>query len=249
MQITLNKVPFEVVPVDGATQAALMAEPAIRQAGLRPVWAWSKAEGKGRFLVNPLPDGALTLPTGVSVYVPKAGVMPLQRADGPTTKMGERFLAAVGAKNFGQVMQAVARITGVPKKTLPLKEFAELNDKADYTIVMHTDFSVLELANAARNLSAYVVLPGLVTFLHTTAEVVEGAPRPGAIRPGFVIPAGNQAALTMRRLAVARRLTEFQAELGGKAVADLPLDDPRRFAIAKLGIEWKVLQTKAAKAA
>ncbi|WP_210529426.1 hypothetical protein [Rubellimicrobium arenae] len=251
MQITINKVAFDVKPVDGALFAALMAEPAIRRAALRPVWAWNKAEGKGRFLVNPLPDQALPMPTGVSVYVPKAGTAgtELQKAEGPSSKMGERFLAAVGAKNFGQVMQAIARITGVPKKKLPFAEFAGLNDKASYSILMQTDFSVLELTNAARNLSAFVFLPGLVTFLHTLDEPSEDAPRAGSIRPGFVIPAGNQAALTMRRLAVARRLTELQAELGETRPADLAQGDPRRVTIAKLGAEWKVLQSKPAKAA
>lgn len=251
MQITLNKIAFDVKPVDGVLRAALMADPAILRASVRPVWAWNKAESTGRFLVAPLPDQALPLPTGVTVFVPKVatnGAGP-QKAEGPTTKMGERFLETVGAKNFGQVMQAIARVTGVPKKKLPLDVFQPLNDKGDYTILMQTDFSALELSNASRNLSAYVFLPGLVSFAHSMTERVEGAPLPGSIRPGFVIPPGTQAAMTMRRLAVATRLNELQAELGGTKPADLALDDPRRITIAKLGAEWKVLQPKPAKAA
>jgi hypothetical protein len=49
----------------------------------------------------------------------------------------------------------------------------------------------------------------------------------------------------MRRVAVARRLTEMQAELGETKPNELAPDDPRRNVIAKLGAEWKVLQPKA----
>ncbi len=251
MQITINKIAFDVKPVDGALRTALMADPAILRAAVRPVWAWDKAEGKGKFLVNPLPDQALPLPTGVLVYVPKvaaAGSAP-QKAEGPTTKMGERFLEAVGAKNFAQVMQAIARVTGVPKRKLPFEVFQPLNAKGDYTVLMQAEFSVLELSNAGRNLSAYLFLTGLVSFVHVMKEPVEGASLPGSIRRGFVVPPGTQAAMTMRRLAVASRLNELQAELGETKPADLPMDDPRRAAIVKLGAEWKVLQPKPAKAA
>jgi hypothetical protein len=246
MQITLNKIPFDVKPVEGNLRAVLLSDPTIIRGAVRPVWAWDMAERKGRYLVPVTQDKALLLPSGVTVFVSKAatnGAGP-HKADGPTAKMAERFLAAVGAKNFGQVSGAFARVLGVPQKKLPFETFQPLNDKCSYTVLMQTEFSVLELENAGRNLSAYIFVPGLVSFLHTTQAPVEGSPIPGSIRPGFVLPPPTQAALSMRRLAVARRLTEMQAELGATKPNELPPEDPRRNVIAKLGAEWRVLQPK-----
>ncbi|TNC74124.1 hypothetical protein [Rubellimicrobium roseum] len=251
MQITLNKIAFDVKPVGAPLRGALLADPAIKRAALRPVWSWDKAAQKGTYAVDPLPDQSLAMPMGVSVFVAKPGLNGVgpQKADGPTQKMGERILEAVGAKTFGQVMQAVARVTGVPRRKIPFEAFAPLNDKTDYTILLQSDFSVLELANAGRNLSAFVFLPGIVTFAHVTREPVEGALHPGSVRPGYILPPGTQAAMTMRRMAVAKRLMEMQAELGDLKPADLAIDDPRRATVSRLGAEWKVLQPKPAQAA
>ncbi len=244
MQITLNKIPFDVRAVDGPLRAALLADPVVARGAARVVWEWNGAEKKGRFLAPTTPEKGLPVPTGMAAFVAKAGSGAVQKAEGPTQKMSERMLAAVGAKDWGQLMQAVARVTGVPQKKVPFEAFASLNDKGSYRIVMAAEFQVLELSNAARNLTTYVFLPGIVSFLHAMSEPVEGAPLPGSIRPAFVIPPGTQAAMAMRRMAVARRLTELQAELGETRPADLPQDDPRRAAIAKLGAEWKLLQPK-----
>ena len=100
MQITLNKVPFDVAPVEGRLRAALLADPLIASGVGREVWAWDGAEG--RFLVPVTQTQGLPLPTGLIVFVPRAGTNggPLQKAEGPTRKMAERFMAAVGAKSF-----------------------------------------------------------------------------------------------------------------------------------------------------
>jgi hypothetical protein len=251
MQITLNKIPFDVKPVDGRLRAALLADPVVARGAVRPVWTWDREAGKGRLLV-PTASGSqgLPLPTGLLVHVQKPGTDGAgpQKAEGPTAKMAERFLAAVGAKDFGQVMQAVARVTGVPVKKVPFETFAPLNGQASYTIVMGVDFQVVELANASRNLSVHLFLPGLVGF-HATAEATGGAALPDSPRPAFVVPPGTQAGQAMRRLALAKRLTEMQAELGGVKPADLAADDPRRGLLARLGAEWKALQPKKAQAA
>jgi len=251
MQITLNKIPFDVAPVAGPLREALLADPSIERGLAREVWAWDRAEGKGRYLVPVTPERGLPLPTGLLAFVPRPGANggAPRKADGPTARMAERLLATVGATSFPQLMQAIARVTGIPQKTLPLEAFAILNPLASYRVVMETAFSVLSLSNPARNLVAYVFVPGLVAFSHAMDEAPEGAPAPGSIRPGFVIPPGNQAALAMRRMAVARRLTELQAELGETRPADLPAGDPRRNAVAQLGAEWRVLSPKAVKAA
>ena len=214
MQITLNKIPFEVKPVDGGLRAALMADPVVARGVVRPVWAWDKDAGKGRHLAPVAANQALPLPTGILVHVQKHGPngSGFIKAEGPTAKMAERFLAAVGAKDFGQVIQALARVTGVPVKKVPLDQFAPLNTQQSYAILMATELQVLE----------------------------------GSPRPVFVIPPGTPAGQTMRRLAVGKRLTEMQSELGETKPADLPVTDPRRAVLARLGAEWKALQAKVA---
>ncbi len=246
MQITLNKVPFDVRPVDAAVRTAVLAEPGVRQAMARAVWAWDMEERKGRYLVPTTPDKALPVPMGLVAFVPKAGTSEgavLQKADGPSAKMVERILAAVGAKKWETVMQAVARVTGVPQKKVPFDAFGILNYRCSYQIRINTEFQIVELANAGRNLSAYALLPGMVNFVAAMPTLIEGLHLPQ--RPMFVLPAGTQAALAMRRLSVARRLNEIQAELGGTRPAELEPSDPRRLELAKLGAEWKVLQPKA----
>jgi hypothetical protein len=246
MQITLNKVPFDVRPVEAALRAALLADPMIRRAVVRPVWAWDHAARKGSYLLPVTAEQGVPVPMGLAAFVAKPGTNGAgpQKAEGPSARMAERVVEAVGAKDWGQVMQAVARTVGVPQKKVPFEAFAALNAKGSYQIRMETEFQVVELANAGRNLSAFVFLPGIVAFHHVLAEGVEDAPQPGSIRPAFVLPPGTQAGLAMRRLAVARRLNEMQAELGGERPADLPPTDPRRAAVAKLGAEWRALQPK-----
>lgn len=248
MQITLNKVPFDVRPVDGGLRRALMADPVIRQGLSRPVWSWDAAARKGSFLVPTTPQKGLPLPSGLMAWVAKPGANGAgpAKAEGPTRRMAERFLAALGAKGFPEVMQAIARVTGLPQRAIPFEAFAALADKGSYAIRMEAELSALELANAARNLSVFVFLPGIVAFSHAwEGEAPEGAPAAGSIRPGFVVPPPTQAAQAMRRLAVAQRLQEAQAALGGTRPADLAPEDPRRALLARLGAEWRVLAPKA----
>lgn len=247
MQITLNKVPFDVRPVEAPLRAALLADPGLRRVAARPVWGWDAEERKGRFLVPVTAEKGVPVPMGLAAFVAKAGTAPggvPQKADGPSAKMVERILAAVGAKKWESVMQAVGRITGVPQKKVPFEVFAPLNEHGTYQIRMDTEFQVVELANPGRNLSAYVFLPGIVSFVAAVAAPLEGVQAPS--RPIFVIPASTQAALGMRRIAVARRLNEMQAELGATKPADLEPADPRRIELARLGAEWRALQPKAA---
>ena len=250
MQITLNKIPFDVRPVDAPLRQALLSDPVIQRGPSRPVWAWTREEGKGAYLVPTTPDKAVALPTGLTVFVPRAGAplpgQAVQKADGPTAKMSERFLAAVGAKDWNPVLQAVSRVTGIPSRKLPLETFAPLNPFGSYQLRLDTEFQVVELAHAARNLQAFLFLPGLVSFRAVLREPpAEGATLPAIPRTMSVVAPGTKAALAFRRLAVAKRLNEMQADLGGVRPADLPQDDPRRFEVARLGAEWKALQPPA----
>lgn len=242
MQITLNKVPFDIEAIDDRLRDALLADPLIATGVSREVWAWDGREGK--HLVPVTPTQGLPLPTGLVLFVPQPGTGPLRKAEGPTRRMAERLMAAVGAKTLTQVMQALARVTGLPQKSVPLDAFEALKPFGPFRVVMEIQFAALRMANASRNLEAFVLIPGLVAFRHVADDVPEGAPAPGSIRPGFVIPPLNAAGHALRRLAIARRLTEMQAALGGTQPADLPTDDPRRLEIARLGAEWRVLQAR-----
>ncbi len=248
MQITLNKVPFDVRPVEGGLRRALLSDPVVRQGLSRPVWSWDAEARKGGFLVPVTPQKGLPLPSGLMAWVARPGTNgagPV-KAEGPTRKMAERFLAALGAKGFPEVMQAIARVAGQPQRAIPFEAFKDLGEGASYAIRMEADLAVLELSNAARNLAVFVFLPGLIAFSHAwTGEAPEGRPASGTIRPGFVVPPPTQAAQAMRRLAVGRRLQELQAQLGEVRPADLPPEDARRALIARLGAEWRVLQPKA----
>lgn len=247
MQITLNKIPFDVRAVDAPLRAALMADTVVARGAQRPVWAWDAGAAKGRFLVPTLPSRALALPTGLTAFVAKPGTNGTgpRKAEGPTNRMSERFLAALGAKEWPQVLQALARVVGVPQKTVPFDSFKPLNDLTDYQVRMDTQFQVVELASDARNLQAFLFLPGLVSFRPLLPEGTDAAALPALANTVFVIPPPTQGAMALRRLAVAKRLTELQADLAGALPADLPPDDPRRAEAGRLGAEWKVLQPKA----
>ena len=200
----------------------------------------------GRWLVPVTDKQGVPLPTGLLVHVPRpGGGAEATKAEGPTRRMSERLMEAVGATSFPQIMQGLARVTGIPQKTVPFEAFQAVRPHP-HRIRMETDFAALSLANAARNLQAYMFVPGLVSFVHVVAAdaeaLPEGVPAPGTIRPGFVIPPLNQAGHAFRRMAVAQRLTEMQAALGETKPTDLAAGDPRRMEIARLGAEWRVLQ-------
>jgi hypothetical protein len=126
-----------------------------------------------------------------------------------------------------------------------VETFAPLNAVGTYQIRLDTEFQVLELSNAARNLQAFLFLPGLVSFRAVLREAPpEGTTLPAIPRTLSVVVPGNKAALALRRLAVAKRLSEMQVDLAGVRPADLPQADPRRAEVARLGAEWKALQPK-----
>ena len=249
MQITLNKIPFDVRPVDAPLRQALLSDPVIQRGASRPVWTWNRDEGKGAYLVPTTPDKAVALPTGLTVFVPRAGAplpgQAVQKADGPTAKMAERFLAAVGAKDWNPVLQAVSRVTGIPSRKVHVETFAPLNPFGSYQLRLDTEFQVVGLENDARNLQLFLFLPALVSFRAVLREPpAEGVTLPAIARTLTVVAPGTKAARAFRHLAVAKRLSEMQADLGGARPADLPPDDPRRGEIARLGAEWKALQPK-----
>jgi hypothetical protein len=259
MKISLNKIEFDVVPVSESLRAVVLADPIIAQGVTRDVWHWDRPAGKAAVLVPLTKDRAVPLPNGICFFVAKPGVNGLiQKAETPTLKMSARFLEVVGAKSMLDVMQALNRIVNLPQKTIPVDSFAWLRPHASFKIVQHIEYAVVELAQAARNLSAYFVVPGQVYYSFQVTEMVDQAgyaaqealdPKQVTNRPGFIVPASTKANDAIRRVALAQRISEIRAGLAGVHPNDLAMDDPRRGLIARMGIEWNALTAAARKTA
>jgi hypothetical protein len=251
MKLKLNTVEFDVQPVPDHLRRVLLSDPILQQGVSREVWRWDATAKEGTPLVAMTPQKGVPLPNGVSFYVHKPGAAD-QKADAPSAKMAKRVLEAVGAKSILDVMQAVNRIARLPQKTLPLKEFEKLSTVASYTMRIHIDYSVLHASNAARNLALYLFIPGQCSFTARIDSVPDQIAYDAAteenaqlarVQPGFIIPPGTEANMMLRRMALAQRITEIQAGMGGMQPKDLPLDDPRRLTIARLSLEWQALNT------
>jgi len=118
----------------------------------------------------------------------------------------------VGAGSLAEVLKSIQTLLKLPQKSLPLAHFAPLNDLASYEILMRTEFSVVELVEPSRNLSAYLFVPGQVHFGHR----LTGDPAPeaeGAIEappPAFLIPTWSKANHHIRMVALTRRAKDLQ---------------------------------------
>jgi hypothetical protein len=259
MKISLNKIEFDVVPVAEDMRAVVLSDPIMAQGVTRDVWHWDQPAGKGAVLVPLTRDRAVPLPNGMCFFVAKPGQNgAIQKAEAPTTRMSARFLEAVGSKSMVEVMQALNRIVNLPQKSIPVDNFAWLRPFASFKIVQHIDYAVVELAHAARNLSAYFIVPGQVYYSFQVTEMRDQAgyaaavaldPRQAGNRPGFIVPATTKANDTLRRVALAQRITEIRTGLAGVHPNDLPMDDPRRGLIARLGVEWNAMTAAARKTA
>lgn len=242
MKIKLNGIEFEVLAVPGPVRAALLSDPAMAPAVTRDVYAWNREEGTGKALVQTTAKGSVPLPNGIGFFVPRTGAagengLPVKN-EAASKKMGQRFVETVKAKSAMDIVKSLTSVVQQPQKSLPLKEFAPLNDKASYVIRMQVDFAVVQLRDASRNLGAYLMLPTLVAFAPAfrEGEAVEDAPR-----PAWIVPAGTEANQAARRIAAAKRLEETQAVIkalpGGVEEAS-PL---QRAAFARAVTEWKAL--------
>jgi hypothetical protein len=249
MKLKLNQVEFDIQPVPGPVRETLLADPILQQGLSREVWRWDATTQSGTPLVAMTAQKGVPLPNGISFFVPRPGT-PTDKAEGPSTKMANRVVEAVGAKSIADVMQAVNRVARLPQKTLPLKDFEKLSAVASHTLRVHVEYNVLHAVNAARNLGLYIFLPGQCSFTARIDAVPDQSAYDAAIaenaqlarvQPGFIIPPATDANLNLRRMAIAQRITEIQADLGGMQPRDLPLDDPRRLVIARLSLEWQAL--------
>lgn len=256
MKLTIGKVEFEVTPVARDMRAVLLAEPAILPGVWRDVWRWDAEAGTGQVLVPLVQNRALPLPNGLSFFVPKSGAGGVLVGNPkPTKAMAQRFLEAVGSASITDVLRALTQVLNLPQKTLPLDAFTPLNPVASYLVRAHVDFSVVQLRNAGRNLTAYLFVPGQIAFHHEVTAVRDSAayealmterPELRAMQPAFVVPAQTRANLGIRRLALARRIEELrpvieQISAAAKGETERP-EEARTREVAQVLTEWRTLQ-------
>ena len=250
MKIKLNQIDFDVTPVPGPLRAAVMTDPSVAGAASRHVWRWDAAAAKAELLSPVTPQKTLALPNALVFYVPKPGSNGvLTRAEGPSRKMTERFLEAVGARSLRDVMIGLARVVGQSHQAAPLKSFADLNPLASYSLRIDIDFAVVQLANPARNLSGVLALPAQIVF--RAEDIVPLSPDAALpdmanTQPGYVLAPPTEAALAIRRMALAQRMADLSATLNGQPLADLDATDPRKPLAARLGLEWKAISPRKA---
>ena len=253
MKITLNAIEFDVTPVAGPLRRAILLDEAIRPGLLRDVATWRRDPGETKTYGPVTKEGGVVLPNGILFFVTKTAENgAIEKSEGPSKKMAERFLEALGNKTLQDLQQAVHGLFGVLTQKMPLEVFAPLNILADWNLRMGTDFAVLQLQNAARNLTAYVLMPAQVGFGAAIVEKGEGfeafaeAPEGALLKrqPGYIVRPQTQAAILARRIALNQRVQELATALEGKTVLDLPLDDLRRIESERLAAEWGLLFPK-----
>lgn len=257
MKIKLGQIEFDVLPVTGAMRDAVLADPIIHQVVWRDVYKWDHASQEGKVLVPVAKSGAVPLPNGMVFFVPSGSDDAITKNESASRTLSKRVLTAVGAKSITDVLSALHKILHMPQKILPLDVFEPLNQVASYLVRMHTEFTVVELRSASRNLGFHLIVPGRVAFHHElTAKddagyqaVIAETPEVEAPQPLFLIPAHSQANRAVRTMALAQRIKEMQADLTARAEAGEKVSDAsaQRAFTAVVG-EWRLLtgQRKAA---
>lgn len=254
MQIRIGSIEFEVTPVTADLRAAVIADPIMAPALRREVWEWDAETRKGKPLVPVVQERVVVLPNGLSFFIPRTGPDgQIVKNDGPSKKMAQRVLKATGAKDLRDLMGALNRVIDLPRLRLPLDVFRVLNTTASYRLVLISDYAVVQLRSAARNLTANLLLPSQVG-VHAEITAI---PDPkaheareidmGALRPGFIVPANSSATQGIRRTALSKRLEELQAIIEAQGGPETATEAQTRHA-TQLSAEWKALAPKPAAA-
>lgn len=222
MKIKLGDVDFEVAAVKNRIRAAVLSDPIIAQVIWRDVYKWDHAAGTGEVLVQTAESGAVPLPNGIVFYVPKPGSGGAEKSESASKNMAARVLKGVGAPSVTDMVRALHRILHMPQKVLPLEVFEPLNGVASYVIKMHTEFNVVELRCADKNMAFHLVIPGQVSFHHeVTAKDDAGYAaldlEAAKMQPHFLIPAHSKPNQAIRALALSKRVEELQSALATKA--------------------------------
>ena len=217
---------------------------------MRDIWEWNNEDRAGRPLTRLMDKNTVPLGNAITFFVPRAsaGAVVLNNHK-LAKKMHERFVEACGAKTIMDVLKAVARIVPLPRVTAPLAMFEPLQAVTSYRVRMATDFSVVRLKDASRNLVAYLFLPGQVAFRHqpigdesaaALTALYDREPKLRTLEPSVVLPPGSEAAAGLRRLAVAQRLRELQPAIE-KERANGRTDPMLQRDFARAAREWRVL--------
>lgn len=252
MKIKLNGIEFDVTAVEGGLRDAILTDPVVVKAVWRDVYTWDAAAQEGKPTGPMTQTGAIPLANGISFYVPKGDAY--QKNESASRTSGERFLKALEVRSSIDVLKALARLLGMPQKTMP-KEFDPLKPVASFTLKMHVEHSVLRLRNASRNLQAYVLVPGQIGFHH---EVTSIADQPGydaliaeqpklkSLTPMFLVPARSKANREMRATALMAQTKELAAQAEGKTAEELP--EALRMRIGRNQAELRMLAQAAQQA-
>ncbi|MGR3465093.1 hypothetical protein [Limimaricola sp.] len=252
MKIKLNGIEFEVTAVEGALREAILTDPVIVKAVWRDVYTWDAAAQEGQPTGPMTQTGSIPLANGISFYVAKGDTHAKNESASKTS--GERFLKALGVRSSLDVLKAMARLLGMPQKTLP-KEFDPLKPVASFTLKMHVEHSVLRLRNASRNLQAYVLVPGQVGFHHEITAITDQPgydaliaekPELKTLTPMFLVPARSKANREMRATALMAQTRELAAQAQGKSAEELP--EALRMRIGRNQAELRMLAQAAQQA-
>ena len=251
MKLNINKLGFEIEPVPGTIRPALMTDEVIQQGTWRDAWAWDAKSGEGRYLTQTVGKDTLPLGNAVVFFVPRATPEgAVVNNAGPARKMKDRFLEATGTTDVVGLLRVMSRVIPLPRLPLPFAMFRPLNEVASYKLKLFTDFSAVRLHEAGRNLSAYLFIPGQVSFHHEVTAIADQAgydaviaadPRLSSIQPHYVLPPGSKAGHDIRRMAVARRIEAFRPEIEAARAAGAAPDPDAARDFARLVREWKVL--------
>lgn len=252
MQIRIGKIEFEVTPVAADLRAALIADPVMAQALRREVWEWDAEAQKGKPLVPVVQNRVVTLPNGLSFYIPRTDKDGnITKKETPSKKMAQRMLQATGARDLRDLMGALNRVIDLPRLRLPIDVFRVLNKTASYKLILVSDYAVVRLRAADRNLIANLLLPSQVG-VHAEITAITDTKAHEAkdidmatLRPGFIVPGNSPATQGIRRIALAQRLEELRAAIDAQGGPDSAT--PAQTALAsQLSAEWKVLEPKPA---
>ena len=252
MKIKINAVEFDIEPVAAALRQTILSDPVLSRGIWREVWQWDAVAQQGKPLAAMTERRAVPLGNGIAFFVPRIGPQgELIKNEGPSKKMAERVMKATGAKTLPELMNALNRILNLPQKELPLASFAALNPVASYKVGMYVDYNVVHMTNAARNLSAYLLIPGQVAFRHQVTAIPDQAahdavlaatPGLATVQPAFVVPARTKANLGLRTLAVGRALADLQDDIRTAGGPEKATEAQVRRA-TQLSTEWRVLRT------
>lgn len=249
MRIKINDIDFDISAVPGDLRAAVLSDPLVQKGVWRDIWR--SEGGKGSFLTPTAGKGEVMLPNGLTFYVAKIGTDGIvANNEGASVRMGKRFLEAVNLGSSLDVLKSLAAILPVARMGVPFKTFQPFDAVANYTIRSHTEFAVVQMKAADRNLLAFLSLPAVVSF---RAEIdgitdraafdalVEKDPALTKRTTSIILPPGSKPGHQIRLMAAARRI-EDQRPLVAEAQAKGENVDPAvRRSMTLISKEWELL--------